>query len=251
MNFPETPWKGLLALALLGPSLGMAQGTELLAHDAAELAEGELVDMRATVDAYEPLNHHLGGDSIRHCNGYACIGWVEDHYADGTLKHRGYYDDGRLIIYRNHYPDGTLEREFKVLDNVRCLMRTYHANGTLLSEAKYHDGRVVSYTDHYASGRVRYEEERHKTEPYFLKMNLYAQDGTPISTFELEDKKRLQFRQREFHPDGSLRSDGLVAYDPVRMDSQRIGTWRYYDPAGSVTGEEDYVDGKVHVARGE
>jgi YD repeat-containing protein len=33
------------------------------------------------------------------------------------------------------------------------------------------------------------------------------------------------------------------------MDAHRIGTWIYYDAAGAVVKEEDYIDGKVHAVR--
>ena len=238
-------------LVLFGMTIGRstAQDELVLAHDAAELDAPELVDMNTAVTEYEPLNASLGGDSVRHCQGYACIGWVEDHYTDGTLKHRGYYDNGQLLIYRNYYPDGALEREFKVLDNTKSLLRTYHPKGELRTEAKYADGEAFSYQDHYRNGQLRYEEEKHRQEPYYLRMNLYAEDGTPISTLEVVDKKRVIFEQREYHPNGQLRLEGRAQYDPSRMDSRRVGTWTAYDETGRPVREDQYVDGKVQRSR--
>ena len=82
------------------------QDSLLLAHEQHAIGEASIEDGTGAVIDYEPLNGALGGDSIRYCNGYACIGWVEDRYPSGALKHRGYYNDGQLIIYKNYHPDG-------------------------------------------------------------------------------------------------------------------------------------------------
>ena len=66
------------------------------------------------------------------------------------------------------------------------------------------------------SGRVRYEEERHKTEPYFLKMNLYAQDGTPSAP--------SSSRTRSVSSSASVNSTRTDR--SVRMD------WWPHDPSG-------------------
>ena len=221
----------------------------MLPVDDHPISEEVMDDGYLAVNDYEGLNGQLGGDSVRNCNGYACIGWVEDHYADGTLKHRGYYDGGQLLLYKNYHPDGTMEREFKVLDNTKCLLRTYHVNGVIRSETKYWSGVPLSYTDHYMNGQLRYEELKHKSEPYYLKMDLYAPDGTPMSTLELVDKKKVQFLQREYHTNGAVKLEGRSQYDPDRYDSRRIGKWLHFNESGVAVQEDLYVDGKVHESR--
>jgi antitoxin component YwqK of YwqJK toxin-antitoxin module len=197
------------------------------------------------LSAYEVFNKVLGGDSVRLCGGKPCIGWVEDHYPEGGLKHRGYYDGGRLTIYRNFHANGAMERDFKALDAVKSVQRTYHANGQLRSDTRYVNGQVLSYQDHYLDGRLRYAEERHRSEPYFVRMDLFAADGQPVSLLQLVDKKRVEFVQKEFYPGGALKSEGRARYDPSRMDTHRIGTWTYYDTAGTAIKAEDYRDGRV------
>jgi len=206
-------------------------------------------DPSPDLSVYDAMNKALGGDSVRLCGGNPCLGWVEDQHKDGSLKHRGYYDGGQLTIYKNYRPDGSMEREFRSIDAVRSVQRTYHANGQLRSETKYIDGRSVQYEDHYVDGTLRYAEERHRSEPYFLRMDLFAADGKPVSTLQLVDKRRVEFVQREYHPGGALRSEGRARYDPSRMDTQRIGTWTYYDQAGAVVKHEDYQDGRVATVR--
>ena len=198
---------------------------------------------------YGSMNAILGGDSVRLCGGHPCIGWVEDQYPDGTLKHRGYYDQGKLTLYKNYHANGNLERDFRSIDAVKSVQRTYHPNGALHSEAKYVNGISITYEDHYLSGVLRYAEERHRSEPYFIRMDLFGADGKPISQLQLVDKKRVEFLQKEFHPGGALKCEGRARYDPSRMDSQRIGTWTYFDLTGAVIKEEDYQEGRVAMVR--
>jgi hypothetical protein len=112
------------------------------------------------MNAYEALNKALGGDSIRSCSGHPCLGWVEDQHANGSLKHRGFYDAGQLTVYKNYWPDGTLEREFRSVDAVRSILRTYHSNGQLRSETRFVDGASVQYEDRYVDATDRQEKGR-------------------------------------------------------------------------------------------
>jgi antitoxin component YwqK of YwqJK toxin-antitoxin module len=223
--------------------------TALLREDEFSMLEVDGEDAAPELNRYELFNGTLGGDSLRICNGFPCSGWVEDRYPDGVLKHRGMYSDGKLVVYRNYHPDGTLEREFKALDVVKSLMRIYHPNSQLKSEARYANGMVFQYEDHYPNGTLRYAEERHRKEPYFIRMDLYSAKGEPISLLRLVDRKQVQFELTEYHPGGALRSTGRAQYDQRRMDTQRIGTWKHYFPDGTLEREEDYVGGKVHAVR--
>ncbi|MEO8591442.1 MAG: hypothetical protein ABI432_18825 [Flavobacteriales bacterium] len=233
---------------LLGHAAAQAE-QPLLAQDEHYVMGDTGEDPAPDLNAYSALIKPLGGDSVRQCNGHPCIGWVEDHYPDGTLKHRGYYDAGQITVYRNYFPDGTLERDFRGIDDVKSVMRTYHRNAQPRSEARYADGVAYQYKDYYVSGQLRYEEERDRDAAYFIRMDLYAADGQPISLLHQVDRKKAEFEQKEYFPGGALKSSGHSCYNPARMDSQRIGTWTYYDTAGRLIREEDYVDGKVHTAR--
>jgi antitoxin component YwqK of YwqJK toxin-antitoxin module len=244
--------KVCLFLGATAMSLGsvMAQpDTVLLAYDDHYMIGDAGDDPSSDLNAYEAFNAALGGDSVRMCGGFPCIGRVEDQYPNGTLKHRGSYADGRLVVYRNFHPNGQVEREFKAIDATRSVQRSWHANGTIRSEVHYADGAVYRYEDHYLNGQLRYAEERGRKDPYFIRMDLYAADGKPISLLALVDKRKLIFEQKEFFPGGALKASGRSQYDTQRMDSRRIGTWSFYDPSGRLVREEEYVDGKVHATR--
>ncbi|HOP45048.1 MAG TPA: hypothetical protein PLA11_16115, partial [Flavobacteriales bacterium] len=110
----ERAW--LIAFSgLLFPVL-QAQDQPLLASDEFHIDEEQIADATLAIVAYDDYNPRIGGEAVRMGANGPCIGWVEDHYPDGVLQHKGYYDDGRLVIYKNYYPDGTLEREFRAID---------------------------------------------------------------------------------------------------------------------------------------
>ena len=238
--------QGLLALAIALPLLSMGQDDQILLNADEHYVMGDAgEDPLPELHAYEAMNKALGGDSIRYCGGNPCIGWVEDRYADGTLKHRGNYDNGQLLIYKNYHPSGAMERDFRSIDAVKCILRTYHPNGNLRSEERYADGVVVSYQDNYVNGQLRYSEERDRKESFFVRMDLFTATGEPVSLYQLVDRKQLEFELKEYHPGGALRLAGRARYDRSRMDTQRIGTWLHYDVSGAVVKEEHYMDGKV------
>lgn len=240
----------VLLFALVGKHEVTAQpDSSMLAHDELFVMGDAGEDPTPDLIRYDQMNRSLGADSVRLCNGRPCSGWVEDRYDDLVLKHRGYYEDGQLVVYKNFHPNGALEREFKGVDNVKSVLRTYHPNGQLRSEARFANGVTYQYEDHYVDGRLRYSEEKHRTEPYYIRMDLFAANGDAVSVLQLVDKKRIEFEQKEFHPGGGLRSQGRARYDRARMDTRRIGTWTYFDTAGKVVREEDYSDGKVAAVR--
>ena len=246
----KSPIRSLAFCIVLSTTFGLAQpGLPILTSDEHYTMGETGEDPSPDLNAYEAMNKALGGDSVRSCGGHACLGWVEDKYPDGTTKHRGYYDEGKLTQYRNYHPDGTLERDFKAIDAVKSVERIYHSNGNLRSEAKFAEGVCIQYEDHYLDGKLRYAEERHRKEPYFLRMDLFDAEGRPVSLLELVDKKRIEFEQKEYHPGGLLKAQGRARYDPKRMDTQRVGTWTYYGKDGEVAKSEEYLDGRVAVVR--
>ncbi len=242
------------ALILLGwllvPLVGSSQAdTLLLAQDEHFILGDAGEDPSPDLNAYGAFVLDLGGDSIRSCGQFPCTGWVEDRYPNGRLKHRGFYDSGRLTVYKNYHPNGAIEREYKAIDEVKSVMRSWHSNGMPRSETRFADGASYLYEDHYLNGQLRYAEERDRNEPFFVRMELYAASGEPISLLKLMDRSRREFDQQEFHPGGKLKCTGHSRYNAAHMDCQRIGMWTYFNPTGKKVREEDYIDGKVHAER--
>ncbi len=235
----------LLLLFLFLPFCFTSQAQQIDLIDPADYYILDDVKPDLSLETYDRFNHAIGGDSIRICGEFPCIGWVEDKWENGVMKHRGYYDAGKLVIYKNYHPSGDLEREYKGIDARKSVMRTFFSGAGLRSETKYVDGNAIEYKEHYVNGKLRYHEEKHRSQPYYLRMDLYAADGHPISLMQLIDKKKVEFEIKEYHPGGALKCEGRARYDPSRMDSQRIAVWRTYDKAGALLREEAYQDGRI------
>ena len=204
-----------------------------------------MIDPVYGIEIYEPLNYQLGGDSVRNKDGYGCEAWVEDFYESGELLHKGFYHEGRLKVYKNFYPNGKLEREFKNLDNFRTLMRKYYKDGTLKSEVKYVDGTPIKWSDYYESGDLEYFEEYHRSFAYHLAKKSYYKNGSPSDIFEIVNKKKLEFSERSYYETNKLKSDGIVKYDKEALDFYKTGTWSFYDENGKLTREETYNRGTL------
>lgn len=205
-----------------------------------------VVDSVYGIVMYEELNLQLGGDSIRHCDdGYACQSWVEDYYESGALLHRGYYIDGQLKIYKNYYPNGQLEREFKNVDNVKSRSILYYDNGATKSEIEYFDGEPLEWTDYWPNGNVEYYELYHKSFEYHLERTSYYENGQVESQFLLENKKKLIFTKQEYYPDGTLKLEGEFQYDEDAWHLFKEGDWTYYDESGNTTKTEEYERGEL------
>jgi len=243
--------KKYLTLALIATTFFAFSQEELAVMDPDPhyVKPESLIDPVYGIVVYEKLNSQLGGDSTRHCKGYACTGWVEDRYENGDLMHKGYYSDGQLVMYKNYYPNGELEREFKMVDNLKCQTKLYYPNGEMKSYVKYHRGDPFIWQDFYENGQIQYDEELNKQTGTYVLSNTYAANGIPISTLELENKKRMEFSHKEFHVNGQVKLEGKTRYISSIMDHRRVGIWKHYNLDGVLTKEDTYVNGKVQKER--
>jgi len=205
----------------------------------------DIVDETYGITYYEPYNMALNGDSVRLDKGYAVNGWIEDHYVDGKLLHRGYYIEGQLKIYKNYYPNGNIEREFTNIDNFRSKATLYYPDGTIKSQIKYMEGYPKLWIDYHPNGKMAYYEEYHRSLIYHIAKRSYYENGQPSSLMELTNKKKLTYTQTDYYPDGAIKVKGYLVYNKAIYDYQRDKTWVYYNQDGSEEKEEHYRDGKL------
>lgn len=205
----------------------------------------EVYDSTYGINIYEKLNANIGGDSVRNDKkGYACQGWVEDHYESGKLLHKGYYVDGTLRIYKNYYENGKLERSFKVNDLRRCTMVLHYPDSVLKSEIVYYNGQVQKEDDYYPNGKLEYSEESEKNMIYLVHRKSFQPDGTPESIFEVVDAKKKVYLKREYYPNGKLKEEGPMVFDKASIDYRKEGKWKVYDEKGKETIEQ-YQGGEL------
>lgn len=205
----------------------------------------QVIDPTYGIQMYEPLNMMLGNDSTRNDNnGYAANGFLEDYYKSGKLLHKGFYVEGQLKIYKNYYPSGNVERNFRMVDLKKSKMTLfYDKEDAIKSDAVYIENEALKWTDYYQNGNIEFEEEYHKSFQYYVKKANYYENGKPENVLELVDKKKLIYTQSYYYDNGNLKEQGSVKYNKAMFDYERIGVWKLFDKNGSVTKQQKYING--------
>jgi len=204
----------------------------------------KVVDAEYGIQLYDKLIFVLGGDSVRYNKkGYNVQGWIEDFYLNGTVIHKGFYEDGQLKVFKNFYPNGNVERSFRILDNKRCEMIEYFQDGKVKSEITYYDGNAQKQIDYYPNGVVSYIEESEKSNDYLFRRNSYKDDGNPTIIFEIIDKKKKIYTHKEFYDNGKIKEEGEMKFSLDASDYVKEGVWIYYDESGKQTKKEKYHNG--------
>jgi len=204
-----------------------------------------VIDEMFGIELYEPLNALLSADSVRMCDSYLCSGWVEDKYKDSSLLHKGYYIDGQLQSYKNYYPDGTLERDFRALDSYRCMVKLYYPNGQLKSEVRYVNAFAQEWTDYYENGQIKFVEKYHRSLSYHVEKASYYESGKTKDEMLLESKKKLSYKQNEYYENGKLKSSGNMVFNESSYNYERVGSWTFYNESGKKTKVQTWDEGNM------
>src|SRR6185312_16265188 len=189
----------------------------------------------------------MGGDSSRKSlQGYASSGWVEDHYTNGAIIHKGFYANGQLTIYTNFYPNGGVEREYKTVTERKTELKKYYPNGKMKSDVEFYDGNSTLWQDYYDNGQIQFHEEYDKKHERLIERDSYFSNGKPESIFKpITDKKPIRYEKKEFYPNGQLKEDQLLFYSPDALDFVKDGEDKQFDEKGTITADDIYVNGTL------
>ena len=205
------------------------------------------IDETYGIIIYEKLNMMLGDKSTRNgINGYAANGFLEDYYTTGELLHKGFYVDGQLKIYKNYYPNGNVERNFRMVDIKKSKMTLFYEDGAMKSDIVYVENEALSWIDYYPDGKIEFEEIYDKSFQYYVKKAEYFKDGKPQNILELTDKSKLFYNQISYYENGIVKEQGVVKYNKAMFDYERIGEWKLFNEKGVATKIQKYVKGVVH-----
>ena len=205
----------------------------------------DVYDSTYGINVYDPLCIGTGGDSTRSAGkGYAAQGWIEDVYPDGKTLHKGYYIDGQLKAYKNFFPNGQLEREFKMTDLSKSAMNVFYQDGKPHSVISYSGSNVLKEEDYYASGQLEYIEEYDKKCEYYLQRKFYSANGKPTSLLEITDQKRKVYSSKEYYDNGNIKEEGQMIFNEGLGDYQKNGKWKFYKEDGSLKEEKTFTKGE-------
>lgn len=205
--------------------------------------EENVVDSVYGITMYENLVIALGGDSIRKNGVYPANGWIEDAYKSGQIIHKGFYQTGQLLSYKNYYPNGQLERDFSSLDAMFGECKIYYSTGQLKSLIKYSEGTPKQWTDYYANGKVQYEEKMNKSMEYYEYQRYFFDSGSMQKITELVDKKKLEFTYTEYYGNGQIKIQGKKIFLKESNSYFDHGDWNYFDESGSKIKTEKFDRG--------
>ncbi|MFI5164718.1 MAG: toxin-antitoxin system YwqK family antitoxin [Bacteroidia bacterium] len=197
------------------------------------------------INIYDKLNMNIGGDSVRNAaKGYASQGWVEDYYPNKQVLHKGYYIDGQLKAYKNFFPNGQVEREFKMTDLSKSTMTIYYQNGKMRSNIVYAEGNAIKEEDYFPNGQLEYVEENDKKAGCYIQRKFYNANGKPTSLLEITDKKRKVYSSKEYYENGNIKEEGEVVYSEGLGDYQKNGKWKFYDENGNIKEQKTFSKGE-------
>lgn len=193
---------------------------------------------------YEPLNMITSGDSVRSdAKGYAVQGWIQDYYRNGQVLHKGFYIDGQLKVYKNFFPDGSVEREFRMTDLSKSTLTIYYHDKKIRSNIIFLNKSTLKEEDYFPSGQLEYIEEYDRRIEYYIQRKFFSESGKPTSTLELVDNKKKVYSCKEYYDNGNLKEEGSMIYNKNLSDYQKDGKWKFYNEDGSVKEEKIFAKG--------
>ena len=205
----------------------------------------DVYDSTYGITVYEALNMGIGGDSTRNdAKGYAVQGWIEDYYPSEKVLHKGYYIDGQLKAYKNYFPNGQVEREFKMTDLNKSGMNVFYEDGKARSSIVYVGSNVIKEEDYYPGGQLEYIEEYDKKGEYYLQRKFYSPNGKPTSLLEITDQKRKIYSSKEYYDNGNIKEEGQMIYNTGLGDYQKNGKWKFYEENGNLKEEKSFSKGE-------
>lgn len=205
----------------------------------------DVYDSAYGINVYDALCIGTGGDSTRNDGkGYAAQGWIEDFYPDGKTEHKGYYIDGQLKAYKNFFPNGQLEREFKMTDLSKSAMNSFYEDGKPRSIVAYNGSNVLKEEDYYPSGQLEYIEEYDKKCEYYLQRKFYSPNGKPTSLLEITDQRKKVYSSKEYYDNGNIKEEGETIFNSGLGDYQKNGKWKFYDESGKLKEEKTFSKGE-------
>ena len=198
------------------------------------------------INEYEAFNEYLGGDSVRMCHGTPCRGRIKDQHKNGELKHKGFYDDGKLkTSYKNYYDNGQLERKFQMKNSNKAEVEMYYKNGTHRSEITYLRHEPLEWTEFYPNGNKEFYERHHKSLEYLEERIYFFHDEQKRSHLKLTKEDKKIYDKTIYYENGNIKAKGKVLFNPYLHAYRREGDWKFYDENGELEVKQEYVKGKV------
>ena len=162
-----------------------------------------------------------------------------DYYSNGKVLHRGVYEDGSLIKYRNYYPNDQVERELKVKKGKPKLFMSYYIFGEIRERRVFDDGFIMLHEKYHYSGRLKYLLEI--SDVGYLKMEQWNdEEGFPLKYTELIDEDSLIYEIAENYTSGTIKNKRHYIFDPKTETYCKHGHFESYTETGVKVADMNY-----------
>ncbi|MDO8998692.1 MAG: hypothetical protein Q7W45_02925 [Bacteroidota bacterium] len=206
----------------------------------------DVVDTAEGIKIYNKLIEAIGGDSVTYNKaGYNLQGWNEDYYISGKLLHRGYYIDGKAIVFKNFFENGQCERTVVNPDPLHCNIDVYFENGKQRKLTNYYNGLPQKLYLFYENGLPKYTEENEKEMKYITLKKAWYNNGQIKEAMELSDAKEKKYTQKFFYENGQIKSEGTMILSLDGKSYLKDGVWNFYDSNGKNKRTEKYDANKL------
>lgn len=205
-----------------------------------------MLDTVEGISIYNKLIGSIGGDSVNYNKtGYNMQGWNENYYNNGNLLHRGYYVDGKVIVFKNFYENGQCERNVVNPDPMRCNIDIYFEDGKHKKQVSYYNGLPQKKYEYYKNGLPKYAEENEKEMKYLKLKKSWYSNGQIERSLELTDEKNKRYLQKTYYPSGQIKEEGTLVLSDDSTGYVKDGIWEFFDSGGKKSRTEKYSKGHI------
>lgn len=165
-------------------------------------------------------------------NGYEVKGWNEEYYDDGQLLHISYYRDSHLVLFKNFFENGQCEHNVSYTDSLNCSIDVYFENGSIKNQISFYSGMPKKLTDYFPNGLPKNNIEYDQDQKCVFAKRTWFLNAQAQSELVMLDKEGKKYSEKTFYPNGQVKEEGELIYDPKNRDYFKTGTWTSFESNG-------------------
>lgn len=181
---------------------------------------------------YSLLAEFLGADTLRFQNNNLAQGWIEDYYSSGELKHKGFYKNGKLLLYKNYFINGICAQALTSNDPLNHSIETFYPNGFLNEQKIYFNSQLKRCIEYFENGNVESKTEFDRESKLIVYKKAWYSNGQLKSELKLTDKTTKTYSEKNYHDNGLLKEEGNLLISLDNKSYKKKGVWNTYDRTG-------------------
>lgn len=203
--------------------------------------QNQILDSLSGITFYNKWIESLNGDSMRlSADGHKIQGWKEDYYQSGKILHKGFYKNGKIVLFKNFFENGTCERNLVINDPANSILDIYFENGIKRTQINFYNGLPKKIAKFYSSGLPMSLQENEKELKYIVYKKVWYTNGQLQSTLILINQKEKKYTEKLYYSNGQLKEEGSLLFIPDLNEYQKTGSWNMFDSIGKIKHVEKF-----------